>query len=181
MDDLLKQAAHGDRNAFSELVLIFQQPLYKIARSKLDNDCDICDALQNTLLLAYKNIRKVKNLSFFQTWLIRILLNECNAIYRKKKQSGVFLADVETVRYLADRAKTSGDDYSAVESNLDFQALISMLNDDEKEVVTLFYSCDLTTREISRLIGVNENTIKTRLCRARNKIAKKIRGVETGE
>jgi RNA polymerase sigma-70 factor (ECF subfamily) len=178
VDELWKRAASGDKDAFSDLVMIYQQQLYKIARAKLDNDCDICDALQNTLLLAYKHIKQVKQVSFFKTWLIKILLNECSAIYRKRNRNGVMLTGTETTLYLSDRNNIASEDYSAIESNIDFFALISMLNDEEKQAITLFYSSDLSIKEISRLTGINENTVKTRLSRAKAKVAKRMKEVQ---
>lgn len=60
--------------------------MYHVAKSILKNDSDCADAVQETLLKAYKKLPTLKQESFFRTWLTRILINECNGILRKKKR-----------------------------------------------------------------------------------------------
>ena len=51
---------------------------------KINNENDIEDIIQETMLSAYTNLKKLKNNSFFKTWIIRILINKCNKFYKKK-------------------------------------------------------------------------------------------------
>ena len=60
---------------FENLVSTVKLKLYKTAMSILKNDDDACDAIQETLLSAYKNMDKLQNKQFFSTWIIRILIN----------------------------------------------------------------------------------------------------------
>ena len=56
------------------------------------------------------------------------------------------------------------------EEDIDFNLLLSNLKEEERIIVLLFYNGDYTTKEISYILGINENTIKSRLNRAKNKI-----------
>ncbi len=60
--------------------------MYRIAKAMLRDETNIEDAIQTTILKAYENIKKLKKEEFFQTWLIRILMNECNNIIRTYKK-----------------------------------------------------------------------------------------------
>ena len=59
--------------------------MYRIAKAMLRDETNIEDAIQTTILKAYENIKTKKKI--FQTWLIRILINECNNIIRSYKNN----------------------------------------------------------------------------------------------
>ena len=83
MEELILKAIAGDKDAFTLVILEYEQELYKIAKMRLISDYDICEAIQNTMILAYKHIKKVKEVKYFKTWIIRILINECKKIYKR--------------------------------------------------------------------------------------------------
>ena len=86
MEDLIKKAKSGDKLAFTELMLQMQDELYKIAKIRLKNDDDVFDVIQDTMLSAYKSLKKLKHNEYFKTWIIKILINECNKIHRQNKK-----------------------------------------------------------------------------------------------
>ena len=59
--------------------------VYRIAKAILKNDEDVADVMQETALTCWAKIDTLKNDTYFQTWLTRILINHCNAIYRKRQ------------------------------------------------------------------------------------------------
>ena len=61
MEDLIKKAKSGDKLAFTELMLQMQDELYKIAKIRLKNDDDVFDVIQDTMLSAYKSLKKLKH------------------------------------------------------------------------------------------------------------------------
>ena len=68
MDELVKRAQQGDKEAFTELILLLKADLYKIAKTRIKNDEDIYDAIQETMIIAFKSIKKLKKIeSFYQT------------------------------------------------------------------------------------------------------------------
>ncbi len=84
---LIKKAQKGNKDAFNELMLYYEKDLYNIAKSRLYNEDDVCDAVQETILIAYQSIGKLLNPSKFKLWLIKILINECNKVYKNQKNT----------------------------------------------------------------------------------------------
>ncbi len=62
-----------------------ERTLYRVSRTILSSDADCCDAVQEALTRAWKHRNDV-NPSFFKTWLVRILINECHNIGRRLKR-----------------------------------------------------------------------------------------------
>ena len=78
MIQLVKRSISGDADAFLELMEKNSLAMYKVARGILDNDEDAADAIQDTILTCFEKIHTLKNPEYFKTWMIRILINECN-------------------------------------------------------------------------------------------------------
>ena len=83
MELLIKKAMKGDAEAFVQLMELNEVSMYKTAKAILANEEDIGDAIQETILAAYKNIHTLKKAQYFKTWLIRILINKCKDIIKK--------------------------------------------------------------------------------------------------
>lgn len=67
-------------------MLSLEKELYKVAKVRLRNDDDIYDAIQETTIKAFKSVKKLKQNQYFKTWIIKILINESNNIYRRKNK-----------------------------------------------------------------------------------------------
>jgi len=85
-EELVNESKNCNKEAFTELILKYQKDLYRIAKMRLADDYDIDDAIQETMITAFKSIKKLKENKYFKTWIIRILINKCNEIYLKKKK-----------------------------------------------------------------------------------------------
>ena len=81
--ELVEKVKNGDQIAFSNLIEKVKYKLYKTGMSILKNDDDTCDAIQETLIKAYKKITTLNNNEYFTTWIVRILINQCYDIIRK--------------------------------------------------------------------------------------------------
>ena len=91
MEELILKAQKGDKEAFTEIILAFENDLYKIAKTRIINEADIEDAIQETMIETYKSIKKLKEPKKLKKWLIKILINKCNRIYKRKYKKDVFL------------------------------------------------------------------------------------------
>ena len=80
-------AKKGDDEAYIRMIERCKQSMYKVARSYLKNEEDIADVLQESILKCYQSLTRLQKPHFFKTWLIRIVINECNDLLRKKKES----------------------------------------------------------------------------------------------
>ena len=82
---LIRKAKKGDKDAFCRLMDENVQSMYKIAAAYLKNDEDVADAIQDTILSCYENLKSLKQNRYFKTWMIRILINKCKDMIQKKK------------------------------------------------------------------------------------------------
>lgn len=175
MEELVDRAKKGDKEAFSNLIILVQKDLYKIAKMRLESEDDICEAVQSTIFKAYNSLKKLKNSEYFKTWIIKILINECNTIYRNNQKLNFEKYDENILDFQSSMATIDNKI-----DELDFNILIGNLNYNERIVSILFYLEDLSIKEISKILDEPENTIKTRLSRSRKKL-KKILGVNGNE
>lgn len=170
MQELVEKAKKGDKEAFTELIMSLENDLYKIAKTRLQNDDDISDVFQETVINAFKSIKKLKNTEYFKTWLIKILINKCNSLYKeRKKRKETLLEDLEVENNLLD------NNIEAINDELSFNAIMKDLNYDERISLILYYSEGYTNKEISKILKINENTIKARISRAKMKIKKTLK------
>lgn len=165
MENLINEAKKGNKEAFTQLIISMEQDLYKIARMRFSCEADIEDAVQETIIQTFRSIKKIKSPEYFKTWIIKVLINKCNKIYRKKEKY------LEYIEELSDDTD-SYDDNDILISKLDFYTLIKHLNYKERIAIILYYSEDLTTKQISKILKEPESTIRNRISRAKIKIKK---------
>ena len=158
---LVELAKNGDKEAFSTLVEDVKIKLYKTGISILKNDDDTCDAIQETLIKAYRSINTLKNNEYFATWIIRILINQSYDIIRKNNKVVAINEKIEIKEDLYyERYKE--------ESTLD--TVLNMIDKDLKLVTVLYYYDDFSVSEIAEFLNIPEGTVKSKLSRAREKI-----------
>jgi RNA polymerase sigma-70 factor, ECF subfamily len=151
-------AIKGDKEAFVYLINEHRLSLYRIAKGILKDDYRVEDAISNTIIKAFENIKKLKKAEYFKTWLIRILINECNSILKKEKR----------ILYLEDSVKEEA--YIDLYENIDLINAIETLDNDLKLVTILYYFEDIEQKEIAKIINTKEGTVRTKLFRARKKL-----------
>lgn len=167
MEFLLKKVKSGDKQSLETFVKEMEKRLYIIARARLMNEADAKDATQETLIKIYTRINQLKNMESIMPWVTKILINECNNILKTCKKIEFSYDGFEMDKYLKD------DEYIEIEDNYNFFELISHLDIEERTILSMYYSDDYTTKEISEILKINENTIRTKIKRAKLKIKKK--------
>lgn len=167
MEELVERVKSGDKEAYSELISSVKGILLAIARAKINNEDDVQDVMQETILKAYLNINSLKNNKHFKAWITKILINECKRLYYKDGRKDAIVEKFSR--------NTNPTSYIDDDSNINFDNLISSLSDKEKNVFELHYKEGLTSKEISHKLGINENTIKTILSRGTIKLKRTIK------
>lgn len=162
MEELIRKSKKGDNEAFTELMLLVKDEIYRIAKIRLKNDEDIYDAIQETMILAFKSIKKLKEDKYFKTWIIKILINECNKIYRKKENI-VSFENIEAENYIYSKNDN-------IEEKIYIKNLIEKLKYEEKLIIKLYYQEMYKDREIGRILNLKENTVRTKRTRAKEKL-----------
>ena len=164
-EDNIIRAKKGNKEGFINLIEENLISMYRVAKGILLSQEDIDDAIQNTILLSYKNINTLKKNEFFKTWLIRILINECNKIYNFNKK----YIDFNEIK-----ENYTNDEYE----NFDLKRAIQGLSEDLRLPIVLFYFEDMQISEIAYLMNIPIGTVKSRLSRAKIKIAQFVKEEE---
>ena len=160
MDDF-ELARNGDSEAFKILIETVKIKLYKTGMAILKNDDDTCDAIQETLLSAYKNLNSLKDPKYFSTWIIRILINKCYDIIEKNRK-------VVAINQKMEVENTGYYQFYASESIL--ENVLNRIDTDLRTVTVLYYYDELSISEIAESLNIHEGTVKSRLSRARNTV-----------
>lgn len=171
MEELILMAQSDNEEAFTQIIMMINDDLYKIARSRITNESDIEDVIQETMIETYKSIKKLNEPTKFKKWIIKILINKCNRIYRKKYKKEV---SIEKYEYGLNDIETNS--INDIENELNFYDIIKILNYEERIIIILYYMEEYTVKEIKKLLKMNENTICTHLHRARKKLEKQYGG-----
>lgn len=160
MEDL-ELAKKGDYEALEREINKIKYKLYKTGMAILKNDEDVCDALQETLISIYKNIKKLEKNEYFSTWAIRILINKCNDIIRKNKKITNIneKMQIDTINY-----------YEIYEKESTLEQVLNEIDENLRLITVLYYYNDLSVSRISETLNIPEGTVKSRLARARMKI-----------
>ena len=152
-----------NKKAFDQLVRKYQSPVRRFFLNQTLGDEQLSDDLaQETFIKAYVNITKFRGMSSFSTWLMRIAYNVFYDDVRSRKMT----EDIDTSSAVRQSSK-SGD------SNLkmDIHAALALLKPDERSCITLQLIDGYPVDQISKITGINENTVKSHLKRGKDKMA----------
>jgi len=158
-----RAALIGDRRAFGQLVEAYQSPIRRFFFHLTGGDDDLSkDLAQDTFIKAWLNIGSFRAAATFSTWLYRIAYNIFYDCARAKKP--VADTDLETV---SDKitADTSDSDFG-----MDFEKALTILNEDEKTAILLFFMEDQPVAKIATIMNCPTGTIKSHLHRGKEKL-----------
>jgi RNA polymerase sigma-70 factor, ECF subfamily len=82
----VEKAKKGDQKAFMQLIDTEKEKLYRIAYTYVKNESDALDIVQDTIYKAFISINNIKDVSYFSTWITRILINTSLDFIKKKKK-----------------------------------------------------------------------------------------------
>lgn len=151
---LRKGSEQMNRDSLGELILRSTDSMYRVAKTILGNDEDCKDAISETIVRAYEKLHTLQYETYAKTWLMRILMNECYQLLRKRK-TYVALEDCEA------EAVQSKDDYSEL-----YQAL-KKLPEKLRVAVVLYYIEGYKVKEIAAILHSTQTAVKKRLARGR--------------
>ncbi len=160
MNSLVRKAKQGDPDAFTELMQSQMQNMYKAARSVLYNDEDVADAISETILACWEKIWQLKEEDYFRTWMTRILINKCNDILRKQR-------NIMLVEEIPEQLS-----YDRKYENVEWEEALESLDEKYRLIMLLYYVEGFKTGEIGDILSMPESTVRTRLARGRQRLAR---------
>lgn len=152
-----------EETEFLELLNGRLSTLYKIAYSYFKDENNASDAVQDAVVIAYKNVYKLKEKEKFNPWITTILVNRCRDILRRNKIITFEKYDERVVDIRAFNGGFHGSDYEKVENKIYLINLLNKIDEKYRDVIRLKYFGDYTLAEVSTILDIPVGTVKSRL------------------
>jgi RNA polymerase sigma-70 factor, ECF subfamily len=180
--DLVRRAQQGEVAAYEQLLAKHQQRVFAVVGGILRRREDVEDVAQQVFVKAYFSLKRFDLRSAFGTWLYKIAVNECWDYLRKKKvRRLVYESDLseEQTRQLASASeqplgaqRVHEDAATRTEQRELVERLLAELDDSDRAMLVMKEVEGFSVEEISEILGINVNTVKVRLFRARGRLVR---------
>ena len=147
---------------FTKRVRAMERKLYRIAHAILWSDADCADAIQEAVFKGWMKKGSLREERFFETWMVRILINECKNLIRRSKLSPLPLD--ETIR--------AGGDEPGVDMHL--RASLRGLPEKYRTVLLLHHLEGYSLEEVAKILKLTPQLVKSRLHQARKLLRKNL-------
>ena len=178
---LIRRVQKGDELAFREVVDRYQSKVHSVIYGILRNRNDAEDIAQQVFTKVYFSIGSFDSRSSLLTWIYKITVNECYDYLRKRRvRKLVYESDFseEDTLHLT-RSEAAVDKHPSVESDLaqrDYVVkLLARVSEEDRSLLLLKEVEGHSVEELAEITGMNQNTIKVKLFRARQKLLKAAR------
>ncbi len=174
---VIRRAKEGDENAFEQLVAAYEKKIYNLAYRTCQNAQDAMDITQEVFLRVFRAIGGFKEESSFSTWIYRIASNMCIDFARRCAKNNtvsltVFDEDGEmSDMEIADDTYTPEVFYEKTEIRREIEKGLRRLSPEHRHIIVLRDINGLSYLEIAGILRLEEGTVKSRLSRARAKLA----------
>jgi len=176
--EVVRQAQSGDDSAFRQIVERHQSKVFSIIYGIVRNRNDAEDIAQQVFTKIYFSIKNFDFRSSLITWIYKITVNECYDYLRKQKvRKLVYESDLgEEDQRTMENSGLAVEKRPAVDRRTErrdyLMKLLSKVSEEERMLLIQKEIEGLTVEELAGLTGLNENTIKVKLFRARQKLVK---------
>ena len=179
-EQLINMSVKGDASAFGVLVERYQNKAYAISIKIVQNHDDALDCVQDSFIKAFRSLSTFNFQSSFNTWLYRIVTNTSLDLLRKNKkyQSNIPIEkplsgddDDDYFIQIEDRKADVENIAISNQTVIAVREAISQLSEDLKKVILLFEIEQFSLIEVSKILNIPVGTVKSRLFRAREKLA----------
>jgi RNA polymerase sigma-70 factor, ECF subfamily len=155
--DLVERAQRGDHAAFDALATGAYHRLYAIARRILRDEYAAQDAVQETLVRAWRDLRALRDRDRFEAWLHRLLVHACADLARGERRRRVELTGV-----VADPAAPA-DDFGRLADRDELERAFLDLSLEHRAVLVLTHYLGMSAPEVARTLGIPTGTVYSRL------------------
>ena len=173
--DIVALAQKGDKNAFEQIVTIYEKKIYNMALRYTKDPEDALDICQEVFLRVYRFLPGFKGDSSLSTWIYRITMNVCHNtvgkktnIYEMSLDSGT--NDDEAQTEIADVRFDPEKEFEKKQTREIIARGITMLDADYRDAIIMRDINGMSYDEIATALGVSQGTVKSRISRAREKL-----------
>jgi RNA polymerase sigma factor (sigma-70 family) len=180
--ELIEQTLAGNQSAYADLVKRHQRFVFTLAMRFAKTREDAEEIAQDCFIKAYRSLATFQRQSKFSTWLYSIVYTTAMTALRKKRVDTDSIDDENT--FIQIENQTSGYDVNNVENKSRSYYLnqaIAQLLPDDATIITLFYNGEQSLEEIGQTMGMDPNTVKVKLFRARQRLKEKLERNLKGE
>ncbi|MBE6800750.1 MAG: RNA polymerase sigma factor [Ruminococcaceae bacterium] len=164
MENLIERSKQGDCSAFSALYSQYATEIYRFALYMTGNKEDAEDAVQESLLSAWKGIHSLKDNSLFKAWLFKILSNKCKTLLMKRNKMPDTLP-VEEYEFLVDYEEEGN-----LISSAELKEALSALTPPDAQIILLSIIGGFTSYELGVIYNMTPGAVRTRQKRALEKL-----------
>ena len=173
------RAQEGDSDSFAELYLATYQQQFRFSYRYLQDEFLAQDALQETYILALKNLTTLRDPNVFVSWLNQINMRVCFTIYRREKRQELQMERFELVNALDHEKRGDLDSPEVRALKQDEQERlvkqIMQLPFSESQVIIMRYFRGMKLEEVAELMQISLSSVKRYLESSRKKLAEKMK------
>lgn len=179
--ELVRLLKKGDRDAFNELVELYQNKIINIAYGMLSDREDALDASQEVFIKVYRSINTFNENSSLSTWIYRIAANICKDYLRKRQRTTKTVSihaddedEKDKIQEIPDESYTPEESAEHTELQIQIRKAIDSLSSDYKAVLVMCDIEGISYEKAAEILKCPIGTVKSRLNRARIALKKKI-------
>ncbi len=174
-NEIISKVLSGDPQAYAVLVNRYQDYVFTLTLRMIKTREDAEEVAQDVFIKAYRYLADFRGASKFSTWLYTIVNNTCITFLRKKKLD-IHSLDNEAVFARADNIDSGvrADLIEQKSRKAMVNEAITMLSQDDAQIITLFYKAEQSLEETAQILGIEVNAAKVRLHRARARLKEKM-------
>lgn len=166
--DLIVKSINSDYDSFANLMKLHKRHLYQMAYIHTCDKDMALDIIQETTIVAFKNIKSLKEPLAFKKWITRILVNITISELKKRKK----VIHIDNYDVINNDDIFINNKSINIDEKLDLYNAVDLLKNNYKTIIIMKYFNDLTIKEIGYTLNLSENTVKTNLKRAKEALFK---------
>jgi RNA polymerase sigma factor (sigma-70 family) len=173
--ELIQQTLAGNQQAYAGLIKRHQRFVFTLAMRFAKSREDAEEIAQDCFIKAYRSLASFQGQSKFSTWLYSIVYTTAMTFLRKKRVDTDSIDDENT--YIQIENQSSAYDVNNAENksrSFYLNQAIEQLLPDDAAVITMFYKGEQSLEEIGQAMGMETNTVKVKLFRARQRLKEKL-------
>ena len=172
---LIEECRRGNLTNFRKLVELTSPFAFSVAFRMLGDEDQAEDVVQETMVIIWQKLKKIKSAEGYKTWVYRIVVNKCYDQLRKRKRNPEYITDEKTWAVIANRiSEGPSSDMENIEMAQIIRQLTKRLSPKQKAVFVLSELEEMSGDEISEITGISKSGIKSNLYYARKSISEMI-------
>jgi RNA polymerase sigma-70 factor (ECF subfamily) len=181
--ELIKRARDGDNSAYNQVVQAYRKRILGTIARLIGRPEDVEDVGQEVFLRLYFSLDQLRTPEVFEPWLYRLTVNAAyDYLRRRRRRHESRMSDLsEQQVVLADAAagtRREDEDRRRKRIRELVQSLLGGISEQDRMLLTLKEIEGLSLKELEKIYGVNENALKVRLFRARQRVLKVYEALE---